>query len=134
MKITFLTENKTQKEGVFAEHGLSIYIETMGKKILFDSGASSLVIRNANMIGVDLTKIDFAVASHGWGSSGTGGAIKVATKEKLRQPQMKGIVRDIVSGEMWMEKKKIFIDVCPQLKDFNRYVDGNKGVTVVLLK
>jgi len=65
MKFTFLTENKTQKEGVFGEHGLSILIETHGIRILFDAGASDLLIRNAEKIGADLATVDLAAVSHG---------------------------------------------------------------------
>lgn len=65
MKFQFLVENKTDNPGVLAEHGLSIYIEADGKKILFDAGATDLIIRNAEASGVDLTAVDLAVVSHG---------------------------------------------------------------------
>ncbi|MEG0661723.1 MAG: hypothetical protein RR472_00440, partial [Anaerovoracaceae bacterium] len=74
------------------------------------------------------------IVIHGYGSTGEGGAIKKAAKAKLKEPSLRGIVRDVAPGEAWQEKKKLFLDVCPQLKEFNRYVDGNKGLTVVLLK
>jgi Smr domain. len=75
-----------------------------------------------------------AVVIHGWGSSGTGGKIKAAVKGKLNSPELKGVVRDFVSGAEWYNKKKEFFDVCPQLREFNRDIDGNKGITVVLLR
>lgn len=65
MKIRFLTENKTSCEGILAEHGLSIYIESKGRKILFDSGASDVFAFNAERMGVDLSEVDLAVVSHG---------------------------------------------------------------------
>ena len=65
MKFKILVENKTDSSLVKAEHGLAVYIETHGKKILFDSGASELLIKNAEAMGVDLENVDFAVASHG---------------------------------------------------------------------
>ncbi|MFQ8601724.1 MAG: MBL fold metallo-hydrolase [Anaerovoracaceae bacterium] len=65
MKFKILVENKTDSSLVKAEHGLAVYIETQGKKILFDSGASELLIKNAEAMGVDLENVDFAVASHG---------------------------------------------------------------------
>lgn len=74
------------------------------------------------------------VIIHGYGSSGTGGAIKAATKKKLKEPSLRGIVRDVVSGEEWYSKKKSFLDVCPQLREFDREIDGNKGITVVLIR
>ena len=44
IKFRFLVENKTDNPGIMAEHGLSIYIEACGKKILFDAGASDLLM------------------------------------------------------------------------------------------
>lgn len=61
----FLVENKTEHTGMLAEHGLSIYIEADGKKILFDAGATDIVIHNAEVMGVDLSDVDLAAVSHG---------------------------------------------------------------------
>ncbi|MEF9922060.1 MAG: hypothetical protein RR313_05980 [Anaerovoracaceae bacterium] len=71
---------------------------------------------------------------HGYGSSGVGGGIKVGVKAKLKEPYLSGIIRKFCGGEQWMDNKKDFLTVCPQLKDFSSYVDGNKGITIVLLK
>ena len=65
MKITFLIENKTETEGVIAEHGLSVHIEAGGKRILFDGGASDAFSLNAERLGVRLEDVDLAVISHG---------------------------------------------------------------------
>lgn len=75
-----------------------------------------------------------AVIIHGYGSSGTGGAIKAAVGRKLKDPALRGILRDAVRGEDWMTRKKTFLDVCPGLRDHNRDIEGNKGITVVLIK
>jgi len=71
---------------------------------------------------------------HGYGSSGTGGAIKIAVKQKLKERSLSGIIRDYVGGEDWHNRKTEFVEICTQLKDFNRYVDGNMGLTIILLK
>lgn len=71
MKIITLSENTTQKE-LNTEHGLSLYIEANGKKILFDFGASELFCHNAKALGVDLAKVDFAILSHGHNDHGGG--------------------------------------------------------------
>ena len=71
---------------------------------------------------------------HGYGSSGTGGAIKPAIKEKLKDRSLSGMVRAYAGGEEWLNRKREFMDVCAQLRDYSPNVDGNKGVTVVLLK
>ncbi len=63
MKITALTENTTEY-GLPVEHGLSLYIEALGHKILFDTGQSDLFSKNAEALSVDLKKVDIAVLSH----------------------------------------------------------------------
>ncbi len=65
MKFSFLVENRTNHEGILAEHGLSIYIETEEKTILFDAGASDAFAVNADRMGIDLAAADLAVISHG---------------------------------------------------------------------
>ena len=74
------------------------------------------------------------VLVHGYGSSGTGGAIRTAVKQKLKERSLSGIVRDFTGGEEWHNRKREFMEICTQLRDFSTYVDGNRGITVVLLK
>jgi 7,8-dihydropterin-6-yl-methyl-4-(beta-D-ribofuranosyl)aminobenzene 5'-phosphate synthase len=54
------------------EHGLSIHIEYDDLKILFDAGQSDLYQKNAKKLGIDLTKIDLVVLSHGHYDHGNG--------------------------------------------------------------
>ena len=72
MKIVTLTENASVSEAIMAEHGLSLYIETGEKKILFDMGQTDAFIQNAQKIGIDLSQVDFAVLSHGHYDHGGG--------------------------------------------------------------
>ncbi len=65
MKLTFLMENKTYREGIKAEHGLSVYIEAEDMNILFDAGATDAFISNALSLGVELESVEAAVVSHG---------------------------------------------------------------------
>lgn len=65
MRIVTLIENLVYGQGLFAEHGLSIYIETEHQKILFDTGQSGLFIQNAQKLGVEIGDIDCLVLSHG---------------------------------------------------------------------
>ncbi|MGB6129913.1 MAG: MBL fold metallo-hydrolase [Psychrilyobacter sp.] len=70
MKITTLVENNLwsgQKEickELGTQHGLSLYIETMDKKILFDTGKDDLFNRNAAILGLDIGEVDYLVLSH----------------------------------------------------------------------
>lgn len=65
MKFTFLVENKTDRVDCMAEHGLSIFIENDGKKILFDAGNSDMFLKNAKALGINLADVDLAMVSHG---------------------------------------------------------------------
>jgi len=65
MKIVTLIENLVYQQGLYAEHGLSIYIETENSKILFDTGQSGSFLQNANKMGVLIEEIDSLVLSHG---------------------------------------------------------------------
>ena len=65
MIVTVLVDNNA-REGLTAAHGLSLYVETDGRRILFDFGPKGeLLLQNAEALGVDLSKVDFAVLSHG---------------------------------------------------------------------
>ena len=72
MKIYILSENTAVSPEFGAEHGLSMYIEALGKKILFDTGAGSLFAENAAKLGVDLSQVDLVVLSHGHSDHGGG--------------------------------------------------------------
>lgn len=63
MRVIVLAEN-TGCETCPGEHGLSLFIEHNGYKILLDAGKSQLFAENAQTLGVDLKSVDFAVLSH----------------------------------------------------------------------
>jgi 7,8-dihydropterin-6-yl-methyl-4-(beta-D-ribofuranosyl)aminobenzene 5'-phosphate synthase len=65
MKIVTLIENLVYQQGLFAEHGLSFYIKTENKKILFDTGQTGLFLQNAQKLGIAIEEIDSLVLSHG---------------------------------------------------------------------
>ena len=65
MKIVTLIENTAMDPALTAEHGLSLYIEACGKKILFDAGETGAAIDNAEKLGIDLKQVDIAILSHG---------------------------------------------------------------------
>ena len=65
MKWTVLSDNRTCNDQLQMEHGLSILLETDKHRILLDTGASDVFIRNAEQLGIDLSTVDYAFISHG---------------------------------------------------------------------
>ena len=66
LKITTLIENNPDDAGeLLFEHGLSLYIETNRRNILFDTGLSGKFIENAKSLNKNLNELDFCIISHG---------------------------------------------------------------------
>ena len=59
MKWTVLSDNRSNDSRLSIEHGLSILLETERYRILLDTGASDVFIRNA------LSNVDYVFISHG---------------------------------------------------------------------
>lgn len=72
MKIVTLMEDTACAPEFVCEHGLSFYIETDDKKLLFDMGQTDLFLRNAQALGVKLDEVDTAFVSHGHYDHGGG--------------------------------------------------------------
>ena len=77
MKIINLIEDTKGAEGLCFEHGLSFYVETENHRLLLDTGASGDFILNAQKLGIDLTKVDTLLLSHGHYDH-TGGVMRFA--------------------------------------------------------
>ena len=65
MKWTVLSDNRSNDSRLFIEHGLSILLQTERHKILLDTGASDVFIQNAELLGVNLSDVDYVFISHG---------------------------------------------------------------------
>ena len=68
MKCVVLSDNRSDDSRLSTEHGLSIFLrrsQTGRDKILLDTGASDVFIRNADQLGIDLSDVDYVFISHG---------------------------------------------------------------------
>ncbi|MCX6012210.1 MAG: MBL fold metallo-hydrolase [Chloroflexi bacterium] len=99
VKITTLSENtvgvNTHNHGLIAEWGLSILVEADNKKILMDTGSSFSAVHNAQLLGIDLTTLDYIVLSHGHYDH-TGGLREVLGRC--------GSVNIVAHPEIWVAK------------------------------
>ncbi len=65
IQITTLSENTAGLGNFLGEWGLSILVETEGLSLLLDCGQSISAVHNAGILGIDLSKIDKVILSHG---------------------------------------------------------------------
>ena len=72
MRVVTLLEDETENKKLNAIHGLSLYIEANGKKILFDLGPNKYYLKNAKKLGINIADIDLLVISHGHNDHGNG--------------------------------------------------------------
>lgn len=86
LKITTLIENMPgTDERLKYEHGLSLFIEFDGRKILFDTGQTGIYTDNAKVLGIKLQETDTLIVSHGHYDHGGG----VGKTVDLLQPDTK---------------------------------------------
>ncbi len=67
-KLTILCENTVEKAspfGLLGEYGFSCLIETDQGNYLFDTGGGLTISNNAERLGIDLTRLDGIILSHG---------------------------------------------------------------------
>jgi len=96
LSITTLSENTAAAPDLLAEWGLSILVETDTVNILLDTGQRISTSHNADILGIDLSKVDKVVLSHGHFDH-TGGLRQV-----LRQ--MRKEVEIIAHPDIWAAK------------------------------
>lgn len=51
--------------GMLAEHGISLWVETADRRLIYDTGQSGAVVSNAALLGAPLRQADAVVLSHG---------------------------------------------------------------------
>lgn len=65
LRITVLSENTAGQRHLLAEHGLALWLEADGHRILFDTGQGLALGHNARQLGISLADADAVVLSHG---------------------------------------------------------------------
>ncbi|MBN1392823.1 MAG: MBL fold metallo-hydrolase [Sedimentisphaerales bacterium] len=85
IRITILVDDTASRPPLLTEHGLSLWIEYKDKRILFDTGQSNLLLKNAEKLGVDLSMTDAIVISHGHydHTGGLPAVLKLATNAAI---------------------------------------------------
>ena len=114
MRVITLVENTAFSPEPEAEHGLSLLIETNGRRLLFDMGQSPAFARNAQRLGIDLGAVDTAILSHGHYDHGGGLA------EFLRQNAAAPVYLSSFAFEPHFNGPERNIGLCPSLRNCGR--------------
>ena len=127
MKWTVLSDNRSHDDSLETEHGLSILLETDKHRILLDTGASDVFIRNAERLGIDLSTVDYVFISHGH-SDHAGGLqhlMKINEKAKVL------VSPDAMSGKFFSKRGNLhgIIAEWPR-KDDDRLVMINQACAI----
>jgi 7,8-dihydropterin-6-yl-methyl-4-(beta-D-ribofuranosyl)aminobenzene 5'-phosphate synthase len=154
MKIITLIENVVNSPKLVAEHGLSLYIETANRKILFDTGQSALFMQNAQELNIDLREIDSVILSHGHYDH-TGGLYpflkinskaKVYAKKDIFKPKYHGHNRFIgtIQNELLLKDRIIYVSditeidehvyIMPNIQIYNATDTHFKGLNIKVNK
>ncbi len=125
MIITVLVDNISNDERLKAEWGLSFHISYKGHNILLDAGDSSAFAENADVLGIDISKVDLAVLSHGHHDHGDGFG-----EFCRRNPHCPVYIRDEVNENIYKLREEgycylgVSLDVLDQLEGQAKRVKG----------
>lgn len=111
LQITTLIENMPDDaQMLVCEHGLSLYIEFAGKKILFDTGQTGDFLRNAGKLGKQVADVDDIIISHGHydHSGGVVRLLEALREEMVQKPDDESKAAKVIPmyvGEEFFHKK-----------------------------
>ena len=74
---------------------------------------------------------------HGYGSTGHGGVIRKAARQKLLDYKRRGIIRNLCYGEKlgpFNDEGRRFAESCPEIRSDTDWGRENPGITIVQFK
>lgn len=98
---------------------------------------TAMVRLNNRLYAVRATGVKWAKIVHGYGSTGTGGAIKAALRTELRSFIGRGVIKDFVMGDEFgpfSQKGRDIVAKYPALRSDRDWARSNDGITVVIFK
>lgn len=135
MKATVLVDN-IAANGLAGEWGLSIYIEYRDKRILLDTGASDLFLKNAGKTGLSIEDVDYAVLSHAHYDHSNGMKAFFENNEKAKFYLQEGTAENCYFKK-WIFRKYIGLprNILTDYQDRMVYASGDyelcKGVYLI---
>lgn len=129
MRIVTLCENRLEPSfGLKASHGLSLYIEYKDYHLLYDVGQDDVFLENAKILGIDLSKCENIIVSHGH-LDHAGGLAFLKNKVNLNKVI---INKNAFKERVRLNHEKIMdIGISNKLRDLNigKDINGNFELT-----
>lgn len=147
MQLTVLVDNNTLIDRYYlGEPGVAYYLEDGDVRILFDVGYSDIFLRNAQALGIDLSRLQQVVLSHGHNDH-TRGLLWLSEQEYFSELQLlahpEALKPKQFAGEaigapftaqqlqekcrlrlskepVWLTKRLVFLGEIPTLNDFEQ--------------
>lgn len=135
LKATVMIDN-ISKNDLHKEWGLAVHIEYGDKNILLDTGSTGVFMKNAEMLGVDMSNVDYGVLSHAHYDHSDGMEAFFGKNKKAKFYLREG-TKENCYGSRWIFFKYIGIKrgLLEKFSDRIEYASGDcqlcDGVTLV---
>lgn len=131
MKITALIENDSYKEGICAQYGLSLLVQTQAGAFVVDAGQNEEALKNFHVLGYSLDMIDAIVVSHNHFDH-IGGLQSFVDATDLRKPPVyvsAGTGKELFTKTLFSRRNLCSRnDLIRQNADRVHFVDGCVGI------
>ncbi|MCC8129700.1 MAG: MBL fold metallo-hydrolase [Clostridiales bacterium] len=117
IRVTVLIEN-TSNSDLACEHGLSLFIEYGGRRLLLDAGSTDAFCSNADDLGISLVGLDACVLSHGHYDHSGGFARLFLRDPAARVYARRGALEDYLSAAGGMHRIGVPQDVASHRERF----------------
>ena len=112
IKISTIAENTASWLGLLAEWGISMLVETDGTSILLDTGPGISAAHNAQVMGLEIHKIDKIVLSHGH-QDHTGGLLDLLKLRNMPENPVEVIAHpDVWAPKYWCPTNGTHYEYC----------------------
>lgn len=132
MLVKVLIENSAISAAFGSEHGLSLYAETGGQRILMDVGQGSLFLENAEKLGVSVPDVDILILSHGHYDHGGGLKQFLAVNNKARVFAQSAAFSPLYSKADGAEARFIGLDAALTHHPQVMLLDGDHAISPAL--
>ena len=129
MLVKVLVENSAISPEFGSEHGLSLYAETGGLKILMDVGQGGLFLENAEKLGVSVPDVDILILSHGHYDHGGGLAQFLAVNHKARVYAQRAAFSPLYSKADDAQPRTIGLDTAFEHHPQVTLLDGDTAIS-----